>query len=413
MIDFMNFINEISFLRVAGSEAEKEAADIIEREIASNEGESLRLSFSIPSGECEQISFTVNGENIEALPLFRSGSIDSDLKLLYLDNGMEEDFAPYGDLSGYAVLLNELNKKSYKRLTEHNVSAFIFPQGKYYMDFTESSIYSRNLRPHFLKYGAIPTIIITSADASKIVASGADSCHITLTQTDTTLTSANVLAEIPGTDKKDEIILLTAHYDSVPVGTGAWDNATGAAALLRIHEHFIANPPARTMRFLWCGSEEMGLLGSKDYAEKMKESGEDKNIKFCFNFDMNGTILGPNLIFLTGKPELTTYAKQFCRKVGYAAEYKELVHSSDSAPFADLGIPSIGISRGGMKFTEIHTIKDLPTPLSAKAFEKNMDFAIKMISDVTNACLIPVEKGMSDERLKELDEYFQRTDEDK
>ncbi len=77
----------------------------------------------------------------------------------------------------------------------------------------------------------------------------------------------NIIAEIPGTDLKDEIVMLGAHFDSWHSGTGATDNAVGcgvAMEAVRILKAIDAKP-RRTIRIgLWTG-EEQGLLGSKAY----------------------------------------------------------------------------------------------------------------------------------------------------
>jgi hypothetical protein len=81
------------------------------------------------------------------------------------------------------------------------------------------------------------------------------------------LMSHNVIAEIPGTDLKDEVVMLGAHFDSWHSGTGATDNASGSSVCmeaLRILKAVGANP-RRTIRVaLWTG-EEQGLLGSRAY----------------------------------------------------------------------------------------------------------------------------------------------------
>jgi carboxypeptidase Q len=87
---------------------------------------------------------------------------------------------------------------------------------------------------------------------------------------DQDLMSHNVIAEIPGTDLKDEIVMLGAHFDSWHSGTGATDNAAGSAVCmeaLRILQT-LGLKPRRTIRIgLWSG-EEQGLLGSRAYVSE-------------------------------------------------------------------------------------------------------------------------------------------------
>ena len=80
----------------------------------------------------------------------------------------------------------------------------------------------------------------------------------------------NIVAEIPGTDLKDEIVMIGAHFDSWHTGTGATDNGTGTAVCMeavRIIQK-LGLKPRRTIRIgLWAG-EEQGLLGSRAYVAK-------------------------------------------------------------------------------------------------------------------------------------------------
>jgi hypothetical protein len=79
----------------------------------------------------------------------------------------------------------------------------------------------------------------------------------------------NTVAEIPGTDKRDEIVMCGAHLDSWHAGTGATDNAAGVAVAMEAMRILksIGVTPRRTIRVaLWTG-EEQGLLGSRDYVK--------------------------------------------------------------------------------------------------------------------------------------------------
>ena len=416
MKGLMELVKELSFVRVGGSPEEKRAAELIMGEVdrAAEEAgrEDIRreyMAFRIPDAKVGRCSVRAAGREIPCAPFLRSGSIDRECGLVYLDDASEIDFAGAGDLEGKVVLLNKLtDEKVYKCLVEHKASAFLVMQGKYYLSGEEASLYPRRLREHFARNGVIPGFAIGAADALWLIQEEVDRVQLVLEQEDTEPESRNVSAVIEGSDLKEESIVLTAHYDSVPVGTGSWDNATGSTALLAIFRHFAANPPRRTLRFLWCGSEEMGLLGSRAYVEQQEEL-LDK-IVFCFNFDMCGTALGANRICVTGEKELQTFAEQYCKITGYSANIGTGVHSSDSAPFCDKGIPALGLCRG-TGTAEIHTIHDLLPTLSEKAMGRNVDFAIRMIGDVANAAVVPVKKGMPEETRKELDKYFHRDEE--
>ena len=87
---------------------------------------------------------------------------------------------------------------------------------------------------------------------------------------DERLNGFNIIGEIPGTDLRDEVVILGAHLDSTHAATGATDNASGTAAMmeaLRILKMVDAKP-RRTIRIALWGAEEQGLLGSRSYVRK-------------------------------------------------------------------------------------------------------------------------------------------------
>lgn len=81
--------------------------------------------------------------------------------------------------------------------------------------------------------------------------------------------AGNVIAEIPGSDLKDEVVLIGAHLDSWELGTGALDNGCNAAMVVGIARLFKAANlhPRRTVRFALFGGEEEGMLGSRAYVK--------------------------------------------------------------------------------------------------------------------------------------------------
>ena len=409
MQTYLEWIEKLSFQRYGGTAEEDRAADFLLQEIRALGGQGEKMPFWVDAPVPEEASVAVCApwqETLESIPFGLSGSLPAGgvtLKLRYLERGDAMDFLGVGDLSDSVVLLNALTLDAYKRLVEHHAGAFLIMDGMYYDDMDSGSLYPKNLRPRFLEQGRIPGFQITSADATRLVQRQAQSLHVCLRQKERRNPSRNVLALIPG--ESEESIVLTAHYDSVPMGTGAWDNATGTAALMGIYRYFLAHPPKRTLRFIWCGAEEQGLLGSKAYIKE--HEAQLASIKFCFNFDMCGTALGPNMIFVTGGDDLETFVRQFAKEQGYSAEITRRVHSSDSAPFADRGVPAVGLSRG-TSTAKIHTRWDRIALLDERAMERNVAFAVRMIDRMSNAAVLPVETGMPEDMRKALDQYFQR-----
>ncbi len=80
----------------------------------------------------------------------------------------------------------------------------------------------------------------------------------------------NIIADLPGTDKKDELVMLGGHFDSWQAGTGATDNAAGCAVAMEALRILKAAKlqPRRTVRIALWGGEEEGLLGSRAYVDE-------------------------------------------------------------------------------------------------------------------------------------------------
>jgi len=80
----------------------------------------------------------------------------------------------------------------------------------------------------------------------------------------------NVIAEIPGREDPNSIVIVGAHLDSWHPATGAQDNGTGVATVLEVARavQALGRPPRRTMRFILFGGEEQGLVGSNNYSKK-------------------------------------------------------------------------------------------------------------------------------------------------
>lgn len=118
---------------------------------------------------------------------------------------------------------------------------------------------------------AIPQIVLSADYYNRLVRTVTKGVPVKLEVSitakfyDDDLNGYNVIAEIPGTDLKDEIVMIGAHFDSWHGGTGATDNAAGAAVCLEAVRilQALGLKPRRTIRIGLWGGEEQGLLGSR------------------------------------------------------------------------------------------------------------------------------------------------------
>lgn len=175
--------------------------------------------------------------------------------------------------------------------------------------------------------------------------------------------SVNVVAEIPGGDLKDEVVLLGASLDSWHAGTGAGDNAAGAAVALEAMRILVATGlrPRRTIRLaLWSGGEQ-GSLGAQAYAAahfgrraagsdgvlRLTAGPEHSRLAACFNLDGGpGRIRG---VYLQGneavRPVFRAWLAPFA---DLGATTLSSASGSELQPFDSLGLPAFQFLRDGM-----------------------------------------------------------------
>jgi len=169
----------------------------------------------------------------------------------------------------------------------------------------------------------------------------------------------NIQAELPGTDRRDEIVVVGAHYDSVPGAPGANDNGTGMVAVMAIARAFSGRRASRTLRFVAFANEEPPYfqtprMGSWVYAKSCRE--RDENIVAMFTpetigyFDDNpGSQKYPwpfrlfypstgNFVAFVGN-----YSSRKCIRKSIAAFRKGVSFPSEGAALPEF-IPAAGLS---------------------------------------------------------------------
>jgi carboxypeptidase Q len=158
----------------------------------------------------------------------------------------------------------------------------------------------------------------------------------------------NTVAEIPGGDLANEVVMLGAHMDSYPYAGGATDNATGSAAMMEAVRviQALGLKPRRTIRVaLWAG-EEQGLLGSRAYVRRHFQDADGKplpehaTLAAYFNLD-NGTgrIRGVWGQGNTGALRLFQQWGESVSDLGFRAASPRSVASTDHSSFDNAGLP--------------------------------------------------------------------------
>jgi carboxypeptidase Q len=170
-----------------------------------------------------------------------------------------------------------------------------------------------------------------------------------------TLQQYNTVAEIRGSEKPDEVVLLGAHLDSWDLGTGGTDNGTGAIAVLEAARILKAAGvhPKRTIRFVLFGAEEEGLFGSQAYAAAHeKESGKFQAVIVLDNG--TGRITG---MALQGHEELRDMWKSMLQPVtslGTLVVRSGVKTGTDHLSFIQDGVPSFNYDQATSGYNHTH-----------------------------------------------------------
>src|SRR5687768_2585799 len=218
---------------------------------------------------------------------------------------------------------------------------------------------------------AVPTVVMRNEDYGRISRILADGTEVVL-EFDIVnrvypegKTSYNAIAEIPGSDKADEVIMLGGHLDSWHAATGATDNAIGCAIMMeaaRILKSLDVKP-RRTIRVaLWSG-EEQGLLGSIAYVKQHFGSFEEKKSGYekfggYFNIDSGtGRVRGASVF---GPPEAANIMREILAPlkedgvVGAVPTRSRRLGGSDNTSFNQAGLPGIGMGQDPIEYNS-HT----------------------------------------------------------
>ena len=213
----------------------------------------------------------------------------------------------------------------------------------------------------------VPTVVMRNEDYGRITRLLADGLTVELEFNIVNhiypegKTSYNAVAEIPGTDKKDEVIMLGGHLDSWHAATGATDNAVGCAAMMEAARILkaIGVKPRRTIRVALWGGEEEGLLGSQAYVKEHFGSVEEPKPDFAklgayFNIDSGtGRARGANVF---GPPEAASVLRQSLASfedlgvMGALASQSRALGGSDNTSFSQAGLPGIGMQQDPIEY---------------------------------------------------------------
>ncbi|HSP54246.1 MAG TPA: M28 family peptidase [Dehalococcoidia bacterium] len=319
--------------RPTGSDAEKRAADYIQRQLSSYGYHTELQPFTFDSFVDLGTTLTVTSpesRTIEASALGASSSGLAEGPLISAGLGRPQEIpaAAHG-----SILLVQRGDITFTEKAANAEAA----------GATGIIVYNNKagvVNGQLTKPGNIPVAGITQTDGEALLALlQAGPVNVRLeTKTETRVaTSQNVVATPPNGACS---IVAGGHYDSVPAGPGANDNASGTAVVVEMARVRAANGKLGDVCYVLFGAEEIGLVGSGEYVKSLSPA-QLSGLKAMLNFDM---LAVGNDWPLVGAPQITDLATREAAALGIPVTVSASLPQnvgSDHANFASAGVPSI------------------------------------------------------------------------
>ena len=393
---------DTAFVHAGGSDEELQVAQYFQKECAQLGLEASIEPFEVQMANIKEARLYIDGKEIPCKGYKNSGSGEVEAELYYLRN--VEDAYSLKQCKGKIVMIDTIIRHwSFQDIFEHGAVGFITFDGNVHFD--NNDIDQKELRAVVGAGKKLLAANINVKDAVEIIRSGAKTAKIVIEQDEYMGESRNVVLDLPG--EIDEYIVMTAHYDSVPLANGAYDNMSGAVALLAAAEYFKDHPHRYGLRFVWCGSEERGLLGAKAYCKDHAD--ELAKIVLCVNIDMIGPVMGGFHAVCTTENKLVSYIEYMANEEGFPLSARPGVYSSDSTPFADNGVPAVSFARLAPGNTAAgHCRYDTVEILKMEQLSDDIDFINKFTNRMVNAKQMPVGREIPEKLKTELAEYLLR-----
>jgi len=399
--EIMKILEDNAYIRTSGTPEELRCAEYI-RDYCEKLGVKAELeSFPVDMADIQQAELWVDGELIPCTGYQCCGSGEVEAPLYYLNSN---DPWSLSQCKGKIVLSDQLMSYwQYQDIFANGAVGFITYNGD--VKFRDTDLEQKELREYVSEGKLILGAHVHAGTAISLINRNAKMAKIVVKQTVTKGKSHNVVAEIPG--ELPETIVFTAHYDTTILSVGVYDNMSGCVGLLGLAEYFAGRKNRHSLRFVWCGSEERGLLGSKAYVADHEADLEKMVLNI--NLDMIGCIMGKFIACCTTEDKLVHYLSYLGSELGFSMEVNQGVYSSDSTSFAEKGVPAVSFARIAPRNTAtIHNRYDTIEVMKAEHMEKDINFIAEFSRHMVDACRCPVERKIPDNMKEKLEVYLNR-----
>ena len=224
---------------------------------------------------------------------------------------------------------------------------------------------------------------------------------------DGTIESHNVIADIPGRERPEEIVLFGAHLDSWDLGTGAEDNGVNCAAVIAVARAMksLGLAARRTIRFALFTGEEQGLWGSRGYVERHAAEMDDHVAVVIMDIG-SGRVTG---YFLNGREDLRKPVERALSAVSRYGPFEhpiEALDGTDNFDFLLSGVPNLVANQDTTRYLpDYHAASDVFETVDTEQAARNAAVTAALLWHIAEAKERPARR----QSRKEVEDLIGRT----
>ena len=234
------------------------------------------------------------------------------------------------------------SQENYRRLMAANPAGLLMADDRY----PGSEPLADAIFPTYAKNcGTVPSLNVAFLDAWKWRERGATKARFRVVGGPRPSQSANVVAELPGSDPAAGIVFIGAHHDTQADSVGADDNGSGVAGIIELARVLAPLKRRHTIRLILFGAEEQLSVGSSVYVRRHRRELSERG-GVIFNLDRFGSLLGWNTLSGSGPVELDSLLGQCFKQEGlYFRREHGVMPYADHFPFNAGGVPGVTLMR--------------------------------------------------------------------